>query len=186
MTHLTTRQILQFADGTLDYAAQAQCTKHLAICERCRREIEFQKVVGKIARHQVPVQPSSGFVQRVMAQIVPQTRKSWKTRLVDNLGNVFAMAMVLAILGYAISNPSLVQLQQQSTTQAIIPQSVSDAYTKFLQTVSQRASEATQQVAKSTGKENNNIVALTILSLVILGALDQFVLKRYMGLRLKR
>ncbi len=185
MTHLTTKQILQFTDGALDYASQAQCTQHLAVCERCRKEIDLQKAISKIARHQPPIQATSGFVQRVMAHIIPQQQKSWKTKLIDSLGNVFAMAMVLAILGYAISNPSLFQIQQQSKTQSFIPQSVSDTYAKFIQSVGQQAGEATQQVMKSTGRDNSNMISLTILSLLILGALDQFVLKRYLGMRMK-
>ncbi len=188
MTHLTTKQILQFTDGTLDYASQAQCTNHLAVCERCRKEIDLQKAISKIARRQTPVQPASGFVQRVMTHILPRQQKSWKAKFIDNLGNVFAMAMVLAILGYAISNPSLfhIQVQQQSTTTSIIPQSVSDTYAKFLQSLGQQASAATQRVITTTGRDNNNVVSLTILSILILGALDQLVLKRYMGLRMKR
>ena len=185
MTHLTTKQILQFTDGTLDYALQAQCTKHLAICERCRKEVELQKAISKTARHQPLVRVEPGFVQRVMARIVPQPRKSWRTRIVDNLGNVVAMALVLTMLGYAISNPSLFKVQQQSSTQSIIPQSVSEAYAKFIQIVGQRANEATQRIAIPTSHENNNVISLTVLSLVILGALDQFVLKRYMGMRTK-
>ena len=188
MTHLTTKQILQFTDGTLDYASQAQCTNHLAVCERCRKEVDLQKAISKIARHQPPVQPVSGFVQRVMTHLLPRQQKSWKTRLIDNLGNVFAMAMVLAILGYAVSNPSLfhIQVQQQSTATSIIPQTVSDTYTKFIQSIGRQAGDATKQVFTSSSRENNNVVSLTILSILILGALDQFVLKRYMGIRMKR
>jgi hypothetical protein len=188
MTHLTTKQILQFTDGTLDYVSQAQCTKHLAICERCRKEIDLHKAISRIARHQPPIQPASGFVERVMAHVVPQRQKSWKTRLVDNLGNVFAMAMVLAVLGYAVSNPSLfhIQAQQESTTTTIIPQTVSDTYTKFIQSIGRQAGDATKQVFTSSSRESNNIVSLTILSILILGALDQLVLKRYMGVRMKR
>jgi hypothetical protein len=185
MTHLTNKQIVQFTDGTLDYASQAQCTGHLAVCERCRKEIELQKIIAKIARHQPAAQPASGFVQRIMEGIAPQPRKTWKTRLVDNLGNVFAMAMVLAILGYAVTNPSLFQLQQQSSSPSIVPQVVTDTYAKFVQSIAQRTSEVTQQVATSTGRENSNIISLTIFSLLILAAIDQFILKRYMGMRMK-
>jgi hypothetical protein len=185
MTHLTTKQIVQFTDGTLDYASQAQCTGHLAVCERCRKEIELQKAISKNARRQTLAQPALGFVQRVMERIVPQPQKTWKTRLVDNLGNVFAMAMVLAILGYAVSNPSLFQLQQQSSQPSIIPRVVTDTYVKLVQSISQRTNEVTQQVATSTGRENSNMISLTIVSLLILGAIDQFILKRYIGMKMK-
>jgi anti-sigma factor RsiW len=185
MTHLTTKQVLQMIDGTLDYAGQAQCTSHLAVCERCRYEMEFQKAVAKAARHQPVVNTSAGFVRRVMLQIVPERRKSWKTRLVDNLGNVLAMGVVLAILGYAISSPSVFQAQEQSSQQSFIPQAVSETYAKFVQSIAQRANDATKQIATSTGNEGTKMIALTILSLLILVGIDQFVLKKHSGIKTK-
>lgn len=185
MNHLTTKQILEFTDATLDYAAQAQCTSHLAVCARCRREVDLQKLVSKVSRQQPVVTTSSGFVHRVMARIVPQPQKAWKTRVIDNLGNVFAMAMVLAVLGYAVTNPSLFRVQEQSSRQSFIPQSVTDAYAKVVQSFSQRANDATKQMVSSTGYENAKIISLTIFSLLILVALDQFVLKRYLGMKMK-
>lgn len=185
MTHLTTKQVLQFIDGTLDYASQAQCTNHLAVCDRCRKEIELQKAIAKASRRQSVVRTSSGFVRRIMTSVVPQHEKSWKTRLIDNLGNVFAMAMVLAVLGYAITNPALFKVQDQSSQQSFIPQAVTDTYTKFVQSLSVKADAATQQVVSSTGNESNKIISLTVISLFILVALDQFVLKRYIGMKMR-
>ena len=185
MIHLTTKQILQFVDGTLDYASQAQCTNHLAVCGRCRKEVELQKVIAKASRHQPVIQTSAGFVRRVMTHIVPRQEKTWKTRMIDNLGNVFAMAMVLAVVGYAVTNPSIFKVQEQSTQQSIIPQTVSDTYAKIVRSFSQRANAATQQVLTTTGNESNKMISLTVLSLFILIALDQFVLKRYMGMKMK-
>jgi anti-sigma factor RsiW len=184
MTHLTTKQVLQFVDGTLDYASQAQCTNHLAVCERCRKEVDFQKAIAKTSRRQPVVRTSSGFVRRVMTRVVPQHEKTWKARVIDNLGNVFAMAMVLTILGYAITNPSLFKVQEQSSQQSVIPQSVSAVYAKIVQSVAERADVATKQVLTSTGTEGNKIILLTVVSLFILVALDQFVLKRYIGMKM--
>lgn len=185
MNHLTTKQILQFTDGTLDYAAQAQCTSHLAVCARCRKEVELQKLVLKVSRQQPDVATSSGFVQRLMARIVPQPRKTWKTRVIDNLGNVFAMAMVLAVLGYAVSNPALFRMQEQTARPSLIPQAVTDTYAKVIESFTQKANDATKQVVTSTGAENTKMISLTLFSLLILVALDQFVLKRYIGMKMK-
>ena len=185
MTHLTTKQVLQFVDGTLDYALQAQCTSHLAVCERCRREVELQKLIAKASRHQPGARTSSGFVRRVMLRVVPQHERSWKTRLVDNLGNVFAMAMVLAILGYAVANPGLFQVHEQSSQQSIVPQSVTAIYAKIVQSISGWTNEAAKQTVTSTGTGNNNVVLLTFVSLFILVGLDQFVLKRYTRLKMR-
>lgn len=185
MTHLTTKQLMQFIDGTLDYASQAQCTSHLAVCERCRKEVELQKLIVRASRHQPLAKTSSALVRRVMTRVVPEHEKSWKSRVVDNLGNVFAMAMVLTILGYAIMNPGLFKVQQESSRQSLVPQSVTALYAKITQAVSEQASVATKQVVTSTGTESNKIILLTVISLFILVAFDQFVLKRYIGMKMR-
>jgi hypothetical protein len=185
MTHLTTKQVLQMVDGTLDYASQAQCTGHLAVCQQCRNEIEFQKAVSRISRHLPVLNTSAGFAQRVMMRIVPQRQKSWKTKLIDNLGNIFAMCVVLATLGYAISNPSVFHASQESSQQSIVPQAVSDAYAKVLETFSRHASDATRQVVSSTGNDSAKMILLAIISLLTLVLIDQFVIKRFMGMKMK-
>ena len=185
MTHLTTKQIMQVIDGTLDYASQTQCTSHLAVCERCRHEIDFQKAIARVSRHQPVITTSAGFAARVMAVIVPAGQKSWKTRLVDNLGNIFAMCLVLAILGYAVSTPAIFQASDQSTQQSIVPQVVSDTYAKIVDSFSKHANDATKQVVSSSGNNSAKMISLTLISLLVLAGIDQFVLKRFIGMRMK-
>lgn len=185
MIHLTTQQLLQMIDGTLDYAAQAQCTSHLAVCERCRKEIDLQRSIAKIARNQPLASPSKGFAQRVMSGILPGRQLSWKTKVIDNLGNIIAMAMVLAVLGYAISTPSLFQTADQTPEQSIIPQQVTDTYAKLMGALAQNTDNATKQIVTSTGNDHVKTISLAMLSLLILAGIDQFVLKRYIGLKTK-
>ena len=78
MKHLTTTQFLQFIDGSLDYASQAQCTSHLAICEKCRKEVELQKFIAKESHRQPIVRTSPRFAQSVMTRILPHPEKSWR------------------------------------------------------------------------------------------------------------
>lgn len=186
MKHLTTTQFLQFIDGSLDYASQAQCTSHLAICEKCRKEVELQKFIAKESHRQPIVRTSPRFAQSVMTRILPHPEKSWRAHLIDNLGNLLAMATVLAVLGYAIMNPALFSSPQQTSQQTLIPQSVSDTYQGFMSSLSLRASAAMQRLSASTGTESNKVISLTLLSLAILIAFDQFVLKKYMGLKTRR
>jgi hypothetical protein len=185
MTHLTTKQILQLVDGTLDYASQAQCTSHLAVCEQCRKEVGLQKAISKVAHHQPLIRTSAGFVQTVMRRVVPAHQKSWKTKVVDNLGNIFAMAMVLTVLGYAISSPSLFKMQEEPSQPSVVTQTISDTYAKFVQTFSQRANDATQKLVSSSSTEGSKIVSMTLISLLILAGLDQFVFKRITGIKMK-
>lgn len=186
MTHLTTNQVLQFIDGTLDYAAQAQCTSHLAVCERCRKEIELQKQLTKAMRGHTIVPTTPAFARGVMTQILPHHAKTWKVRIIDNLGNMFGMATVLAVLGYAIMNPSLFTSQQQTSKQTLIPQAVSETYDGFVQSVSQKATTVLQQLGSAGGTESNRVISFTLVSLAVLVALDQLVLKKRLGMKLRR
>jgi hypothetical protein len=185
MMHLTTKQTLQFVDGTLDYASQAQCTSHLAVCAQCRSEVEFQKTLAKVSRRQPTVQPSRQFVSRVMGKVVPQKRKTWANTILDNLGNVFAMFVVLTVVGYAIANPSLFTPQDPSTQPSVISQTIADTYSKIVQSFADRTKDATQTVVSTSTNDSSRVISITLITLLFLVVLDQFVLKRYTGSKLK-
>jgi anti-sigma-K factor RskA len=186
MIHLTTKQVLQFVDGTLDYASQAQCTNHLAVCGQCRREVEFQKTLAKVSRRQPTVQPSGQFAARVMGKIIPQNRKTWANTVLDNLGNVFAMFVVLTVVGYAIANPSLFTSQDQSSQPSVLSQTIAGTYSKIVQSFTERTKDATQTVVSTSGNDSSKVISMTIMTFLFLIVLDQFVLKRYTGIRTKR
>jgi anti-sigma factor RsiW len=179
MTHLTTHQLLQFIDGTLDYASQAQCTSHLAVCARCRKEVDLQKSIAKVSRSQRLVKAPGTFTQRVMARVAPKIRPTWRSRLVDNLGNVFAMAMVLAFLGYAISTPSMFNVQKETSQPSAFSKTITGAYESVIKALSVRTTEAAQKVTVSSDAEQTRVFVLTLISILILVVIDQFVLKRY-------
>jgi hypothetical protein len=185
MKHLTTNQLLQFVDGTLDYASQAQCTSHLAVCARCRKEVEFQKSIAKVSRNQPLIKASSSLTQKVMVSVAPDHRPTWRTRFVDNLGNVFAMAMVLAFLGYALSTPSLFDVQKEASQPSVISQTIVKTYDGILKSLSERTNAATQKVTISSSAEQTRVFVLTLISLVILIVIDQFVLKRYIHMKMR-
>lgn len=185
MIHLTTKQILQFVDGTLDYASQAQCTNHLAVCARCRSEVEFQKTLAKIARRQPSVQPSGRFAARVMGRIIPQKRKTWANTVLDNLGNVFAMFVVLTVVGYAIANPSLFTPKDHSSQPSLLSQTIAGTYNKIVQSFAERTKDATQTVVSTSANDSSRVISMTLMTLLFLIVLDQFVLKRYTGMKMK-
>jgi len=185
MIHLTTKQVLQFVDGTLDYASQAQCTNHLAVCAQCRSEVEFQKTLAKVSRRQPTVQPSGQFASRVMGRVFPQKRKTVASTILDNLGNVFAMFVVLTVVGYAIANPSLFTPQDRPAQPSVLSQTIAATYGKIVQSFAERTKDATQTVVSTSTNDSSRVISMTIMTLLILIVLDQFVLKRYTGMKMK-
>lgn len=182
MTHLTMTQILQFIDGTADYAAQAQCTNHLAVCERCRREVEIQKRLSKVARQNVH-RTSARFTEQVMSRVAPQLRLSWTAKLLNNLANVFAMMIVLGVLGYAISSTSSFK-SEASPELSSLTKSFTDSYAKLKESIQQETNKWTDKVAPPSSGRSQRFVIFAFLTLLALGIVDRFVLRQLMKTKL--
>ena len=178
MTHLTMAQILQFIDSTADYATQAQCTNHLAVCERCREEVEMQKRFSKIAREN-PYSLSTRFTERVMSRVAPQAGLTWTTRILNNVANVFAMMIVLGVLGYAISSTSNFKLES-SPEFSTLTKSFTDSYSKLKQSVQQQTNEWTVKAQPASSNRSQRFVIFAFLALLALGVVDRFVLRQLM------
>jgi hypothetical protein len=76
---------------------------HWKSCQSCQQEVEFQRSMIKESREEQLVNPSSRFTQSVLDVIIPSQKKRWYEWLLHNMGNVIAMALVLAFLGYIFS-----------------------------------------------------------------------------------
>jgi anti-sigma factor RsiW len=131
MRHLTAAEVLQFVDSTADYATMAFSTNHLAVCERCRREVEFQKSLSRSVRRLPLAETNAQFTEMVMKSILPSVQSRLAAKVLNNLGSVFGLIMVLSAGGiiYSVAlntrftseNSSLAQPSTlQEMTKAII------------------------------------------------------------------
>lgn len=169
-------QILHFVDGAADYATQAQCTNHLAVCERCRKEVEIQKNLSKSARKN-PYATSLRFTERVMTRVAPQPGFSWTTKILNNVANVFAMMLVLGVLGYAISSTSSFKLEG-SPEFSSLSKSFTDSYTKLKESVQQRTNDLTVKVQPVSSSRSQRFVIFALFALITLGVVDRFLLRQ--------
>ena len=103
MNHLTTREILQIVDGTIANGEKTKLIVHLDVCDRCRQEVQFHRSIGQAVREFPLVRPSNEFTACILGKIAPAAKKSWISRVVDNLGNIIAMGLVLSVVWYAVS-----------------------------------------------------------------------------------
>ncbi len=182
MKHLTVSQILQHVDGTADYATQAAVTSHLAVCQRCRGEVEFQRSLIREASRIPPPQVSEAFTKRVMVQILPKNQNAVAAWVLNNMGNVFAMMAVLAMLTYVLTSPTpIVGTTENSPGQAWVQdmkQGLKDSYAKVT-TFLQKSAPAPDHASRANGSgEAGNKLVLILLSLVALGLADKFLFSR--------
>lgn len=181
MTHLTMTQILQYVDGTADYASQAQCTSHLAVCERCRREAELHKKLLKAGRQNL-YKTSPGFIETVMAKVAPQPKSTWAATILNNLANIFSMMLVLGILGYAISAKSGFKVTENPEFSAMT-KVFSDAYAKLKQSANEQTRQISVKVTPPSNK-TGKLFIFSLMTLLALGLVDRFVLRRIMKTRM--
>ena len=178
MNHLTTEQILEYVDGTILNGERTEVVAHLESCPRCKREVELQRVLAKSAREAPLAKPSRKLVDRIMESILPETKNSLARKLVNNLGNLLAMIVVLSIVGYAVSTPTV---WKGDATPSVISQTFK-TYNQFYDQVSRflTAESARLQSRGSTpaSRDDGKIIGFTIISLLALAALDKFVIRR--------
>ncbi|MEK6566219.1 MAG: zf-HC2 domain-containing protein [Bacteroidota bacterium] len=182
MTHLTMSQILQYIDGTADYASQAQCTSHLAVCERCRREAGLHKKLLKTGRQNL-YRTSSRFIENVMAIVAPQPKNSWAAKILNNLANIFSMMLVLGVLGYAISAKSDFKFTE-SPQYSAMTKVFTDAYAKLRQSANEQTRQVSVKVTPGASNKTAKLIIFSVLALLTLGAVDRFVVRRIIKTRM--
>ena len=182
MNHLTTTEIFGVVDGTILNGEKNAVLQHLEVCGRCRREVAFQKTLALAARQQVLTKPSKGFTERVMSAVVPSARRSLASRLLDNLGNVFAMMLVVGVVGYIVSGPALSggTIGQSETYQLF--KSFSDGYANVNQFLTQQSFLPKQKDVSNTS--GVKVLLFTIATLFFFAVVDRFVLRQFLKMKL--
>ncbi len=184
MNHLTVQQILEYVDGTILNGERTQVVAHLESCPRCRREVDLQRALAKGVRDAPLTRPSRRLVDRIMETVLPATGNSLLRKIVNNLGNLLAMIVVLSIFVYALSTPSV---WKGDAAPSVISETFK-TYTGFYDQVSRylttESAKLQSKGSTPSSREGEKIVALTIISLLALAALDKFVIRRVMRTKL--
>jgi hypothetical protein len=103
MEHLSFDIICKIADGDMPQSEMESYLAHGKSCQSCQQEIELQRSIIKVSHMVQLVYPSNSFTQSVLDVIVPSQKKRWYEWLLHNMGNIIAMASVLAFLVYIFS-----------------------------------------------------------------------------------
>ena len=184
MSHLTTREIFQIVDGTIANGEKTKLFVHLEACQRCRQEIQLHRGLGQAAREVPLSRPSKGFTSRVVGKIAPESEKSWVSRVVDNLGNILAMGLVLSVVWYAVYTAPA----SKSPTE---PSGISKALTVYMEYYAKARDVASKEIVNVVGEPKKEqasktagVTKLTLISLLILVAIDRFVVRRVIKVRL--
>lgn len=184
MNHLTQEEIDGLSDGSLNPEHRARVETHVAACARCARELRLQQNLGK-AIAQLPLEKTSvEFTGRLMERILSSQKATVWSRLLLHAGNVFAMMLVLGVIGYVLTTPKLFVKSEQ-------PSAVTKAFKPFQQFYSDarsfltsRSEQLNQGVLGTSSPHAFRLLTFALITLVVLGAFDRYVIRRIMHLKL--
>lgn len=178
MTHLTTAQILQTVDGTADYAMQTAVTSHLAVCPRCRAEVEFHRSLLRTARRMPLARVSDRFTKTLMARIMHRKQHPGAVWILNNMGNMFAMMAVLGTLWLVLANAgALVRTFQDSPQDGIVQQwqiGLREGYAQLTDALRSVAPRPEQANASNGSHGTTQKLLLSIVSIGLLALIDRF------------
>ena len=184
MDHLSRQQIFALIDGQLDDADERRYNAHLAGCVRCRREAQLQRSLGRTVHHLPLEKTSARFTERTMNRILHVRQQSLSYKILQHVGSAAAMVAVLVVLGYILNTPSKWVSGSESSTMTGLTntwEAISKSLTTF---ISKSTTQLNTTVATQTSTPTSKIVVMTLLVLLGYAALDRFVLKKVIRMKL--
>jgi hypothetical protein len=171
MEHLSFDNICRIADGNMPQNEMELHLTHWKSCQSCQQEIELQRSIVKASRKIQLINPSNSFTQSVLDVIMPSQKKRWYEWLLHNMGNVIAMASVLAFLGYifSITDNSAFQNDKPSKAKPVME------FVKIIQEGSQQLSNylTPKFPVQNSGASHVHTVVFAMLAIVILVFIDR-------------
>lgn len=179
MNHLSQEQVYLFIDGVVEGPILRQIQEHLDRCERCRREVELQRRLTRAARELPLAKTSERFTQRVMSRVLRSaSERSLSYRLLQNLGYVFAMMVVLGVLGYILTNPSRLFVTDSETKPSEVVTAWQSFANRFHQLLSDGTAKLNQTMSQHATTPTWKIISMTVAVLFGLALFDRFVLRK--------
>lgn len=187
MNHLSNNDIHSLIDGMMVNGERTRILAHLEECERCRREVTFHRSVTRVARAMPPVKPSSRFMERVMVKIAPSEQPAWVRWTLNNAGNIFGMILVLSVIGYFLTTPTVFTDQSSGGSSKLTE--TFQAYQGWYSQVKTFLGEQVNRLkpdpttASTPPTEGGKILVMIVVSLLALVGLDRFVFQRISRVR---
>jgi hypothetical protein len=171
MEHLSFDIICRIADGDIVQNEIALYLNHLKSCRSCQREVDLQRSIVKASRQSKLIRPSTDFSKNVLAAIRPSQEKKWYEWILHNMGNIFAMATVLAFLGYVFSVTGSGTLQNDKPTKI---EPILDFFKIIQNGTQQLGSYLTPKITShNMDSSQGHVILFAFLAIILLLFLDK-------------
>ncbi|MFA5833780.1 MAG: hypothetical protein WDA22_09925 [Bacteroidota bacterium] len=184
MKNPTRQELMEFVDGTLTPQRFLEIEQLVSQSHRLQHEVALMQTLRKTLQYDTIVFPSKKFTMNVMNEIVPGKQESLWFRLAKNSSNVFAMILVLSLIGIAlVSNPSGQKNEANLFSKSV--ELYSTAFNSVSETISHWTKQYTQPVGEIAKSSSGKFMLLGVMAFVIFIAVDELLGKKYFQARIK-
>ncbi len=184
MKNPTQQELMEFVDGVLPPPRRREIEQRLESSPRLRQEAALLRAMRNTVRNETIVRPSKHFTSSVLGEVLPQRNESLLYRLVKNSSNIFAMTLVLSLIGIVLAvNPS-----DGGSGTDIFSKSIG-SYSAAYRSVADRFSLMSEQVIRPVGEASKTFsgkfLYVGIAAFILLIVADEVFGRRYTRIRYK-
>lgn len=114
MKNPTYRELMEYCDGGMDPVRAREIEQLVAGSSRLQREVRLIRSLERSVREDVPAPVPVRLRRNVLNAIHPSRQESFWFRIARNSSGLFAMALVLAMIGLAVSSGPEAELRDPS------------------------------------------------------------------------
>jgi hypothetical protein len=184
MKNPTIEELMEYLDGTLTPLRYNEIEVMISKSSGLQKEILLLKAVQKTVRNDIAASPSRKFTAHVLKEILPVQQESFWLRALKNSSNIFAMVLVLSMIGIVlVSNPSSSTGSTSALSKNI--ESYSATYNTVIEAFSNWTKQYTHPVNQAVNTTSGKFLIIGLFAFFVLMIIDEFFGNRYFHSRIK-
>ncbi len=172
------QELMEYLDGTLNPLRYREIEIMISRSSGLQKEMLLLKAIRTTVRNDIAAVPSKKFTPNVMKGILPVQQESFLFRLVKNSSNLFAMVLVLSMIGIVlVSNPSSSTGSTNALSKSI--ESYTTTYSSAIETISNWTKQYTHPVNQAVNTSSGKFLMIGLLTFFVFMIVDELFGKRY-------
>lgn len=184
MKNPTMQELMEYVDGTLQPLRYQEVEKLISTSPKLQNEILLLKSMRTAVQNDALVFPSKKFTSHVMKEIIPTQQESFWFQLVKNSSNMFAMVLVLSMIGIVLAlGPAGTKNNSNLITKSI--ESYSSTYNSVVESFSHWTKPYAQPIDHIAKSSSGKFLYLGLAAFFIFMIVDGVLNKKYFHARIK-
>lgn len=178
------QELMEFVDGTLPPDRFREVEQLVSQSRRLQSEVRLLQAMRRTVYEDRSVTVSKKFTAGVMSEVLPVRQDSLWLRLAKNSSNLFAMVLVLSMIGIVlVSGPG--KTQNNSNIFSKTMESYTAAYESAQQNISGWTKQFIQPVDHATSTPSGKFLLIGLAAFIIVVIADEVLGKRFFQARIR-